>query len=115
MARKVKFQGFVSVSLTATEKKKIKSQPLTIEQAFQFIVDAAELGYKVSVSFNADKEFFTATLYGNHSDNPNAGYSMSLFHRDLVIAVSALEHVLGEEGMTSDWGERFDTVGDNDW
>lgn len=112
---KVKFRGFISVSLNKQEKAAIKNNILNDADCMEFIVQAGELGYKVSTSFNPDKEFFTVSLYGSHKDNPNAGYSMSIFHADLRTAITALHFVLSEEGMAADWGERYDVAGDNDW
>lgn len=113
--KKVKFQGFVSLIISKTEKAHIKENILSDGQVLEFIVNAAELGYKVSASFSQDGGFYTFTLYGNHADNPNAGYAASIRHRDLYTAVTAMSVVMGEEGTTADWTERFDVPGHNDW
>lgn len=117
VARKkaVKFQGFVSIGLSKAEKKFIKENLLEWSGIHNFIVSACELGYKVSMTLSAEGEFYTVTLYGNHADNPNAGYAASIRHSDLLVAYSALAHVMREEGLTNDWKERFSIAGDDDW
>lgn len=112
---KVQWQGFVNVYLTREEKQLVKDNPLDYADACQFIADAAEAGYKISVTYTEKPGFFTVTLYGNQPGHPNAGWAMSLRHADLLTAVSALHHVAGEDGLNSDWGERFDTASGHDW
>lgn len=112
---KVQWQGFVNVYLTRQEKEHVKSNPLDYADAVQFLADAAEAGYKVSVSYTPKPGFFTVTLYGNVPGHVNAGWAMSLRHADLLVAVSAANHVAGEDGLNSDWSERFDTASGHDW
>lgn len=114
-ADKVKWQGFVNVYLTRTEKDYVKQNPLDYAAALQFLADAAEAGYKASISYSERPGFFTVTLYGNVPGGVNAGWAMSLRHADLLVAVSALHHVAGQDSLKSDWGERFDTASGHDW
>lgn len=114
-ADKVKWQGFVNVYLTRTEKDYVKENPLDYAEALQFLGDAAEAGYKVSISYTDNPGFYTVTLYGNRSGGVNAGWAMSLRHADLLVAVSAINHVAGQDGLKSDWGERYDTATGHDW
>lgn len=112
---KVTWQGFVNVYLNKTEKDYVKEHPLDYAGALQFIADAAEAGYKVSQTYTKQPGFFTITLYGNRPGHPNAGWAMSLRHADFLIALSALHHVAGQDGLNSDWAERFDTASGHDW
>lgn len=112
---KVQWQGFVNVYLNRTEKEHVKEHPLDYAAALQFLADCAEAGYKVSQTYTEKPGYFTVTLYGNRPGHPNAGWAMSLRHADFLVAVSALHHVAGEDGLTSDWGERFDTASGHDW
>lgn len=114
-AEKVQWQGFVNVYLTRTEKDHVKRNPLPYPEALGFLADAAASGYKVSVSWSERPGFFTVTLYGNLPGHPNAGWAMSIRHADILTAVSALHHVAGQDGLKSDWGERFDTASGHDW
>lgn len=112
---KVQWQGFVNVHLTRTEKDHVKQHALDADGAVQFIADATEAGYKVSWTYTEKPGFYTVTLYGNRPGHPNAGWAMSLRHADLLVALSALHHVAGEDGLNSDWSERFDTTNGHDW
>lgn len=112
---KVLWQGFVNVYLTRQEKEYVKNNPLDYPDACQFIADAGEAGYKVSVTYTEKPGYFTVTLYGNRVGHPNAGWAMSLRHADFLVALSALHHVAGQDGLNSDWAERFDTASGHDW
>ena len=113
--KKVKFQGFVAVQFNKQEKKKIKETKLNDKQVVEFFVEAAELGYKVSVSFSDKGEFYTLTLYGNSFLNKNKGYAMSIRHKDLLVCIAGFLYLFDDTGMSEDWSERFDTQGNNDW
>lgn len=113
--KKVKFQGFVAVSFSKEEKSAIKEWKLNDQQTVEFFVEAAELGYKVSVSFSDKGEFYTVTLYGNSIHNLNKGYAMSIRHKDLLVCVAGFLYLFNDTSMSEDWSDRFDTQGDNDW
>lgn len=115
MKKKVKWQGFVSVVLNKQEKKRAKDDKLTSDQAIKFILEASELGYKVSVAYEADHNFYTVTLYGNITDNPNAGYAMSIRHSDMLVCFAAYHYLFEEQGLELAWSERWDTANDTDW
>lgn len=112
---KVQWQGFVNVYLTKQEKSHVKDNPLDYADALQFLSDASQAGYKVSITWTEPPGFFTVTLYGNRPGHPNAGWAMSLRHSDLLTAISAVHHVAGEDGLNSDWADRFDTASGHDW
>ena len=113
--KKAKWQGFVNVYLGVAEKKKVKDFTLTDAQLLDFMTDVTELGYKLSVTWSRKGEFFTVTCYGQYEDGPNAGVAMSLRHRSLEVAITALNHCLEEAGMASDWSERYTSVSGHDW
>lgn len=112
---KVKWQGYVNVYLSKEDKNHVKHNLLTDAAAIEFLLEAAENGYKFSCSYSNTGSFHTVTLYGNTAGTPNAGWAMSLRHSDFLTALSALHHVVGQDGWKSDWSERFTTVTDNDW
>lgn len=113
--KKVTWQGFVNVYLNRQEKEHIKKNVLSDSAAVEFISEAAENGYKFSVSYAAKAGYYTATLYGNTAGGANAGWAMSLRHADFLTALSALHHVVSQDGWKGDWAERFTTVDDTDW
>ena len=112
---KVTWKGFVNVYLSKEDKDYVKRNMLTDSAAVEFILEAAENGYKFSETFTSSSSFHTVTLYGNDAGRPNAGYAMSLRHADFLTALSALHHVVSQEGWNCDWSERYTTVSDNDW
>lgn len=113
--KKVKWLGFVSVTLNKQEKRRAKEKQVSDERIHKFIIEAAQLGYKLSVAYEADQNFFTVTLYGNIVDNPNAGYAMSIRHSDLLVCFSAFHYLFEETGLDADWSERWDTANAYDW
>lgn len=112
---KVRWNGFVNVYLSKADKAAIKSSLLDDAAIIRLVEHLTENGYKVSTSYSQAGGFYTVTAYGNVPDCPNAGWAMSLRHSSLVVAYSSLQHVLGVEGVSEDWSERFTTVDDNDW
>lgn len=112
---KVKFQGFVRVYLTKQEKAQISEEMLSEDEVLTFFDTMAMAGYKVSVSYSPSGGFFSVTLYGNHQDNPNAGWAMTLRHRDLLKAMSALAFSHDHKSIEGDWTGKEPTGDDNDW
>lgn len=113
--KKVKFKGFVAVSFNKQEKEQVKQKELTDAQTVEFFTESAELGYKTSVSYSDRGEFYTVTLYGNSPDNKNAGYAMSIRHKDMLVCIAGFLYLFDDTGMDQDWSIRFDTQDDNDW
>lgn len=113
--QKAEWTGFINVYLTATEKKKIKTNPLPDMALVEFMNNVTETGYKLSITYAEKGGFHTATLYGQWQGMANAGYAMSCRHSDMVIALTALEHCYETAGENGSWAERFTTAGDNDW
>lgn len=112
---KVSWKGFVNVYLNAADKKAIKHNLATPEEVMGLLEALSGDGYKVSVTYSEKGGFYTVTAYGNDPSCINAGWAMSLRHSDLVVAFSALRHVVEMEGVSGDWSERFTTVNDNNW
>lgn len=112
---KAKWIGHVNVTLSGEEKKAIKDNLLSEEECLQFLIDAATAGYKVSLSYSIPEDVHTATLTGVYQRKPNAGLSMSIRHRDCVVAITALKWCLEVSGVDESWEERFGFVGGSDW
>lgn len=108
---KVDFRGFLPVTLNSEERRFVKDNPLSEEDINQFIRDAVFNGYKFSASWHGGQDCYTVTLYGNKRGHPDAGYAMSIRHRDFVTACTALHWCLdtaGTKGSFSAW------IGDTD-
>lgn len=112
---KAKWQGFVNVYLSTTERKHIKENLLSNNQLLDLFVNITEAGYKLSVTYAERPGFFTVTVYGQHAGGPNEGYAMSLRHASLRTALTAVQHCLNEAGLIADWTERYTSSEGHDW
>lgn len=112
---KAKWTAFVNVYLAPQEKEFVKKNLLTLEGCLDFFRDMAEAGYKVSWSYSPAEDVHTVSLTGQYREGPNAGLTMSLRHREYEVAITALAWCAQEDGMHSDWAERFTTAGGDDW
>ena len=105
----------MNVYLAPQEKKQIKKETFVDGWYLEFIQSLADAGYKFSLTYAERGGFYTATAYGQYEEGPNAGYAMSLKHRDLEVALTSLWWCLEEAGLKGDWSERFTTGSDLDW
>lgn len=112
---KVKWVGFVNVKLNQQEKEAIKANLLSEEDGFAFLMNAATAGYKCSISYSIPEDVFTVSLTGQYREKPNAGITMSMRHRELVVALTALSFCATEEGSSEEWADRYSVVGDDNW
>lgn len=111
----VKFRGFVNVALKDHEKKQIKAQLLSAVDAYGFIAELADNGYKFSLTRSADEKTYTATAYCTDFRKHNAGLGLSMRHADSLTAVTALSWCFGLEGFDADWAAVWGAGGDDDW
>jgi hypothetical protein len=112
---RAKWQGFVNVRLTTEEKKAIKEKLLSEANGYEFLMNAATAGYKCSISYSVPEEVFTASLTGTYQQKPNAGITMSMRHRDLIVALTALEWCHDQAGFSQEWSERWTLAEPDDW
>ena len=112
---KQKWLGFVNVKLTQEEKTAIKDNLLSEEAGYEFLMNAATVGYKCSISYSIPEDVFTVSLTGQYQEKPNAGITMSMRHRDLIVAITALNFCATEDGVSQEWAERYTIVGDDNW
>lgn len=112
---KAKWKSFVSVRLTRQEKQAVKENLLEEDSGYEFLMNAATAGYKCSISYSIPEDVYTVSLTGLYQEKPNGGLTLSLRHRDLIVAVTAMSWILREDGLSAEWSERFDVRGDDDW
>jgi len=113
---KVSWVGFVNIDLTSAHKKQIKDKNmLSFEAAMRAIAGLLDDGYKVGFAWDDYSQCYQVSLTGTRSDIPNAGYTMSSRHTDLMVAISSLmfkHDVLCERGQ---WSESGYLNGSFDW
>ena len=112
---KAKWQGFVNVKLGQEEKKAIKSNLVTEGDGFEFLMNAATEGYKCSISYSIPEDVYTVSLTGSYQEKPNAGITMSIRHRDFLVAVTAVKWVMELDGVSTEWSDRYTLLGDDNW
>lgn len=108
--------GFVEVPLSDDDKASLAQGHFEAEDAFSFLEELANDGYKVSISQDAKNSCYIASATGRHPDDPNNGYTLSGRGPDVLGSLAALayKHItLCERGAwanhtngaaTSSWG-----------
>lgn len=112
---KVNFRGFVKVYLKPQEKQLIKDNLLDAAGAMAFVEELTDSGYKFSFSRSSDGKTGTATAYCNDFRMANAGLGISMRHGDFLVALTALQWVINQEGLQADWSEVYGVDNDSDW
>jgi hypothetical protein len=112
---KAKWQGFVNVSMTQEEKRAVKAGLMGEGDGFEFLMNAATAGYKCSISYSIAEDVYTVSLTGQYQEKPNAGITMSMRHRELMVALSALRWCHEEAGQSGDWQDRYTLSGTDNW
>lgn len=105
-----KFRGFALANIDKATKAKIKKQPLKPEDVFPWIRQITEAGYKFSLRYADSQDAYQAMLFGADPHGENAGLSLSIWHSDPLIAVTALK-VVHEDVYDGEWM----TQADFDW
>lgn len=112
---KVTFQGFLQLKLSPEEKKHIAANPMDVSGHSQLLADLSNSGYKVSLSFSQGQDSYILTAYGNRFSHIDAGYAMSVWHRDYSRCFDILawcSEQAGEKGSFTEWLGKDD---DLDW
>lgn len=112
---RAKWRGFVNVRLSESEKKHVKGNLLAEENGYEFLMNAATDGYKCSISYSIPEDVYTVSLTGVYQEKANAGITMSMRHRDLIVALTALAFCADLTGKSQEWSDRYSLVGDDDW
>lgn len=113
--QRAKWEGFVNVYLNPQEKRQIAENLLNPDECFQFFLDAATAGFKVSLSYSPPEGVHTVSLTGAYQGMPNAGKTMSIRHKEIEKAVSAVAWCMEQDGEMIDWEERFGNDSADDW
>jgi len=102
------YKGFINVSLTKQRKEEITAlleHHSDVSENIEWFVDE---GYKLSITFTNDGNFYTSTAMQTKLASPHAGYCTSARHGDLSKCLYTLrfqiENVLSVEGWNSDDG-----------
>jgi hypothetical protein len=112
---KAKWQGFVNIALTKEEKKAIKAQLLEEATGFEFLMNVVTDGYKSSISYSVPEDTYTVSLTGLYQGKPNAGITMSMRHKELITALTALSWCHEQAGTFGEWSERWTLREEDDW
>ena len=112
---KVTFQGFLDLKLNEQEKDFVSKHPLKPEFHGQLAADMASEGYKVSLSFSPGQDSYILTAYGNRIGHPDAGYALSIWHRDYCRCFDVLAFVREEAGKMGSLTDWLGKEADLDW
>lgn len=89
-AEKFKFNGYVNVSIPASEVNRAEKFIADDKNVFMMLGQSIVDGYKIACKFDEDNESIVATATCFDADSPNFGYVMSSFGGDWYTAVAAL-------------------------
>jgi hypothetical protein len=112
---KVKFEGFLQLKLTPEEKSYVANNPIKPEFYGQLASDLACEGYKVSLSFSPGQDSYILTAYGNRTNHPDAGWALSIWHRDFGRCFDILAFVVEEKGKAGSLTAWLGKEDDLDW
>jgi hypothetical protein len=100
------FLGFIDIQLSEADKASLDRAHFESEDAFSFIEEMLEDGYKISISSDPAHKSVIVTATGRNSDDPNYGYALSGRGADVVggLASLAYKHItLCERGSWSNF------------
>lgn len=100
---KVKWQGSYNYTLTESEKKAVKKLGDEPKLVWARLHELTDLGYKVSFQEDRLGRYRMATAYAAAAEHDNAGWSMSMFHQDIVVCLNALWWVIVERFDCGPW------------
>jgi len=86
------WMGFVDINLTDDDKASLAQQQFEAGDAFSFMEDLVEDGYKVSLSADSAHACYIAAATGSTDNNPNRGYTLSGRGPSPVGAVASLAY-----------------------
>jgi len=92
--KKVVWKGSFNHWLTDADKAAIRDYNMAYDAVFGYMRELIGLGYKISFNEEKNGRFFIATAYASDPSNVNAGWSLSMFHSDAIIAMVSLHHVI---------------------
>lgn len=87
---KATWKAFANVDIPDSRMNEAAAIIKDADKTVDRISELVGLGYKLSVSYNASNDTFTATLTGAYADLPNAGMSLSGYAKDWVMALGAV-------------------------
>lgn len=87
---KVDFKGFCNYVLTDADKEKYKVWDVDDHDLWDVLATCLQSGYKISTSYNAQNDTYSATLMCNDAQSVNAGYCLSAFAPDVYHALRTL-------------------------
>lgn len=92
--------GYVNISLSQKDKADVKKTEITEGGLLDWLAERAGSGYRFSLSFDAERDCFVASLTCRSEDDTNFGYSMSQRHSNHLMALRALwyAHEVKAEG-----------------
>ena len=100
------FLGFVDIPLSEADKASLDGLNFEPEDAFKFLEEMVEDGYKISISQDTAHSCYIATATGRNPNDPNYGYALSGRGADVVggLASLAYKHVtLCQRGVWSNF------------
>ena len=87
---KPKWVGFANIDIPSGEREKAQKVVLDYDTTVSRSTDVISRGYKLSVTHKKDTDSFIATLTCNDKKSPNAGYSLSGYGREWMIALGSV-------------------------
>lgn len=99
--------GFVSIDLSDTDRASLAQLHFEAEDAFSFLEEMCDDGYKVTVSEDGAHSCYICSATGRTPDNQNRGYTLSGRGKTFLGSVASLayKHItLCERGAWTNYG-----------
>lgn len=112
---KASWKGFYNAYLTKRDKAAIKQMVAADRSLLDVLLELADHGYKLSIVFSPEGNFYTATAYAGRAGHINAGYSSSVRHADLETAIYGVFFVLEEKHSWGAWPVDGESDNPYDW
>lgn len=96
------WKGFYNYDMGKAEKAVIRDKCLSAEQLTDLLVQLGERGYKVSVSWSDEHEFYSVSATGKSEGCVNRGYTITGRHSDLLVAATVVWFYCSER---HEWGQ----------
>ena len=113
--KKNPFNKFVNFTLTKTDREAIKNAVLTPEKALEKIEVLVDEGYAFKITYDERSGCTAVMMSGEWTEHFNRGCIMSVRHKDMLTAITAVIYQHSYLSLGEDWDKDDIDPFANDW